>query len=165
MLALQDFPARRYKCLKEIKMLSDPVSSFINDHLDELCTGTGAIPLDSQREYSERARERRFERCRMGTRPGKEVRIHRKTPSYQAPPHSACAFAEVPGAPVLLIYGHYDVQPPDPLDEWQTPPFSPDVRDGYIYARGATDDKGQLFFTYIKAIEAVLGAGQNFRSI
>ena len=66
---------------------------------------------------------------------------------------------EVAGAPVLLIYGHYDVQPPDPLDEWQTPPFSPDIRDGYIYARGASDDKGQ-FFTYIKAIEAVLGAGQ-----
>ena len=66
---------------------------------------------------------------------------------------------EVPGAPVLLIYGHYDVQPPDPLDEWQTPPFSPDIRDGYIYARGATDDKGQLL-TYIKAIEAILGAGQ-----
>ncbi|MGA2226067.1 MAG: dipeptidase [Syntrophobacteraceae bacterium] len=67
---------------------------------------------------------------------------------------------EVSGAPVLLVYGHYDVQPPDPLDEWQTPPFSPDIRDGYIYARGATDDKGQLL-TYIKAIEAILGAGQD----
>ena len=67
---------------------------------------------------------------------------------------------EISGAPVLLVYGHYDVQPPDPLDEWQTPPFSPDIRDGYIYARGATDDKGQLL-TYIKAIEAILGAGQD----
>ncbi|MGO9312444.1 MAG: dipeptidase [Syntrophobacteraceae bacterium] len=66
---------------------------------------------------------------------------------------------EVSGAPVLLVYGHYDVQPPDPLDEWHTPPFSPNIRDGYIYARGATDDKGQLL-TYIKAIEAILGAGQ-----
>lgn len=65
----------------------------------------------------------------------------------------------VPGAPVLLIYGHYDVQPPDPLDEWLTPPFSPDIRDGYIYARGATDDKGQ-FFTYLKAIEAYLASGE-----
>lgn len=65
---------------------------------------------------------------------------------------------EVRGAPVLLIYGHYDVQPPDPLDEWMTPPFSPDIRDSHIYARGATDDKGQ-FFTYLKAVEAVLGAG------
>jgi acetylornithine deacetylase/succinyl-diaminopimelate desuccinylase-like protein len=55
----------------------------------------------------------------------------------------------------LLIYGHYDVQPPEPLEEWITPPFSPTIRDGYVYARGATDDKGQ-FFTYLKAIEAVL---------
>ncbi|MFZ2447332.1 MAG: dipeptidase [Syntrophobacteraceae bacterium] len=66
---------------------------------------------------------------------------------------------EVPGAPVLLVYGHYDVQPPDPLDEWKTPPFSPDIRDGYIYARGATDDKGQ-FLTYIKAVQAVRGVGE-----
>ncbi len=57
--------------------------------------------------------------------------------------------------PTLLIYGHYDVQPPDPLDEWVTPPFSPSVRDGFVYARGATDDKGQ-FFTYIKALEAII---------
>jgi len=58
-------------------------------------------------------------------------------------------------APTVLIYGHYDVQPPDPLDEWQTPPFEPTVRDGNIYARGASDDKGQLF-THLKAVEAYL---------
>lgn len=57
--------------------------------------------------------------------------------------------------PTLLIYGHYDVQPPEPLEEWLTPPFTPSIRDGYVYARGASDDKGQ-FFTYLKAIEAVL---------
>lgn len=55
--------------------------------------------------------------------------------------------------PTVLIYGHYDVQPPDPLDEWTTPAFEPQIRDGKIYARGATDDKGQLF-THIKSIEA-----------
>ncbi len=60
-----------------------------------------------------------------------------------------------PGLPTLLIYGHYDVQPPDPLDEWVSPPFSPTVRDGFIYARGATDNKGQCL-TYLKAVEAVL---------
>lgn len=65
---------------------------------------------------------------------------------------------EVPGAPVLLIYGHYDVQPPDPLAEWESPPFSPRIHDGCIYARGATDDKGQ-FLTYLKAVQAILGAG------
>ncbi|MCD1294132.1 peptidase [Methanocella sp. CWC-04] len=55
----------------------------------------------------------------------------------------------------LLIYGHYDVQPPDPVEAWKSPPFSPEIRDGYIYGRGATDDKGQ-FLTYLKAIEAIL---------
>src|SRR5690348_2634558 len=60
---------------------------------------------------------------------------------------------DVPGAPALLIYGHYDVQPPDPLGEWTTPPFEPAVRDGRIYARGAADDKGQVF-CLLKAIAA-----------
>lgn len=66
---------------------------------------------------------------------------------------------ELPGRPTLLIYGHYDVQPPDPLDEWISPPFSPTLRDGYVYARGASDDKGQ-FFTYLKALEAALTEGE-----
>ena len=57
------------------------------------------------------------------------------------------------GLPTALIYAHYDVQPPDPIDEWVTPPFEPDIRDGRIFARGATDDKG-LLFTCLKAIEA-----------
>jgi acetylornithine deacetylase/succinyl-diaminopimelate desuccinylase-like protein len=58
-------------------------------------------------------------------------------------------------APTLLIYGHYDVQPPEPLDEWRSPPFEPTVREGNIYARGASDDKGQLFL-HLKALEAQL---------
>ncbi len=68
----------------------------------------------------------------------------------------ALVYAEsppVPGKPVVLVYGHYDVQPPEPLDEWITPPFEPTVRDGNIYARGATDDKGQML-THVKAVEA-----------
>ena len=52
---------------------------------------------------------------------------------------------KAPGKPTLLLYGHYDVQPPDPLGEWISPPFEPAIRDGNIYARGACDDKGQLF--------------------
>ncbi len=63
-----------------------------------------------------------------------------------------------PDKPTILIYGHYDVQPPDPLDEWETPPFEPTVRDGKIYARGASDDKGQSY-THIKAIESFLKTG------
>ncbi|MYB05338.1 MAG: dipeptidase [Gemmatimonadetes bacterium] len=58
-------------------------------------------------------------------------------------------------APTILIYGHYDVQPPEPLELWDSPPFEPDIRDGRIYARGSADDKGQLFL-HIKALEAHL---------
>nr|MBA3522600.1 dipeptidase [Gemmatimonadales bacterium] len=64
---------------------------------------------------------------------------------------------QVPGRPTLLVYGHYDVQPPDPIEEWETPPFDPTVRDGRLYARGAADDKGQVF-CLLKAYEAVLDA-------
>lgn len=60
-----------------------------------------------------------------------------------------------PDAPTVLVYGHYDVQPPEPLDEWTSPPFEPTVRDGRIYARGAADDKGQLYM-HVKALEALL---------
>jgi acetylornithine deacetylase/succinyl-diaminopimelate desuccinylase-like protein len=60
-----------------------------------------------------------------------------------------------PGRPTALIYGHYDVQPADPLEAWSSPPFEPTIRDGKIYARGATDDKAQLFM-HVKAVEAFL---------
>jgi acetylornithine deacetylase/succinyl-diaminopimelate desuccinylase-like protein len=60
---------------------------------------------------------------------------------------------EAPGAPTILFYGHYDVQPVDPLDLWTSPPFEATVRDGEIYARGAADDKGQVFM-HFKAVEA-----------
>jgi acetylornithine deacetylase/succinyl-diaminopimelate desuccinylase-like protein len=69
---------------------------------------------------------------------------------------------DVPGAPTLLIYGHYDVQPPDPLEEWTTPPFEPTVRDGRLYARGAADDKGQVF-CLLRAVAAAGRAPVNFR--
>jgi len=60
-----------------------------------------------------------------------------------------------PGKPTLLLYGHYDVQPPDPLDEWKTPPFEPAIRNDNIYARGSADDKGQTYIL-IKAVEGLL---------
>src|SRR2546425_114473 len=60
-----------------------------------------------------------------------------------------------PGAPTILFYGHYDVQPVDPLDLWTSPPFEATIRDGEIYARGSADDKGQVFM-HLKAVEAHL---------
>jgi acetylornithine deacetylase/succinyl-diaminopimelate desuccinylase-like protein len=58
-------------------------------------------------------------------------------------------------APTVLIYGHYDVQPPEPFELWQTPPFEPTVRGGKLFGRGASDNKGQ-FFAHVKAVESVL---------
>jgi acetylornithine deacetylase/succinyl-diaminopimelate desuccinylase-like protein len=60
-----------------------------------------------------------------------------------------------PGKPTVLCYGHYDVQPPDPLELWETPPFEPSIRGGNIYARGACDDKGQMYM-HVKAVETLL---------
>lgn len=65
---------------------------------------------------------------------------------------------EAPGAPTVLYYGHYDVQPVDPLDLWSSPPFEATVRDGELFARGASDDKGQIFM-HFKALEAHMANG------
>ena len=65
----------------------------------------------------------------------------------------------VAGRPTVLIYGHYDVQPAEPLELWHTPPFAPTVRAGKLFARGASDNKGQ-FFAHVKAVEALLATKQ-----
>ena len=63
-----------------------------------------------------------------------------------------------PALPAVLVYGHYDVQPVDPVDQWKSPPFEPEIRDGKIYARGADDNKGQLFM-HLKAFELMMKTG------
>jgi acetylornithine deacetylase/succinyl-diaminopimelate desuccinylase-like protein len=81
----------------------------------------------------------------------REVRLHETTHN----PLVTASWLGAPGRPTLLIYGHYDVQPADPLDQWRTPPFEPDVRGDYLFGRGASDDKGQLW-THVKAIESLI---------
>lgn len=86
-------------------------------------------------------------------RAGCSAKIH-STPGH---PIVTGEWTKLPGARTVLVYGHYDVQPPDPLTEWTTPPFEPAVREGKVFARGATDDKGQML-THIKSVEAWLQA-------
>jgi acetylornithine deacetylase/succinyl-diaminopimelate desuccinylase-like protein len=69
------------------------------------------------------------------------------------------ASAIEPRRPTVLIYGHYDVQPPDPIHEWRSPPFAPEIRGNYIFGRGACDDKGQMF-AHVKAVESCLQTRQ-----
>lgn len=68
-------------------------------------------------------------------------------------------YLHAPGRPTVLVYGHYDVQPEDPLEEWVSPPFEPEVREGRIYARGATDDKGQAY-AHVLGAELLLKSGE-----
>ena len=86
------------------------------------------------------------------------VRIIEGTGEPAGHPLVYADWLHAPGKPTCLCYGHYDVQPPDPLDEWKTPPFEPTERDGNIYARGAVDDKGQMYM-HIKALESLLATG------
>ena len=75
----------------------------------------------------------------------------------EGPPIVYAESPPIDGAPTVLVYGHYDVQPPEPLELWISPPFEPTIRDGNVYARGATDDKGQML-THVHSAEAWLKA-------
>ncbi|MGV3766869.1 MAG: dipeptidase [Chitinophagaceae bacterium] len=84
-----------------------------------------------------------------------------KAELFETPGHPI-VYGEIitdPALPTVLVYGHYDVQPPDPLELWHSGPFEPVIKDGKIYARGACDDKGQ-FFMHVKALEVMKAAGQ-----
>jgi acetylornithine deacetylase/succinyl-diaminopimelate desuccinylase-like protein len=86
--------------------------------------------------------------CRAGL---ENVRIN----PTEGHPIVTCDWLHAAGAPTILIYGHYDVQPPDPLEKWKSPPFEPTVRDDRLYARGVSDDKGPMLIP-IKTAEAYL---------
>ena len=84
--------------------------------------------------------------------------VETTTDTHKAHPIVSAEWLDAKGAPTVLCYGHYDVQPAEPLDEWLSPPFEPTLRNGNLYARGAVDDKGQMWM-HVKALEAMMVAG------
>ncbi|HLA41541.1 MAG TPA: M20/M25/M40 family metallo-hydrolase [Candidatus Glassbacteria bacterium] len=136
--------------------MSTPVDAYIESNrdrfLEELCSFL-SIPsistLPAHRPDMERASEFVAQRLQEAGMQGVE-RIQ-----TEGHPLVYGEWQCASGKPTVLCYGHYDLQPPDPLEEWISPPFTPTVRDHNIYARGAADDKGQMYI-HIKAAETLL---------
>ncbi|MCX7822522.1 MAG: dipeptidase [Syntrophobacterales bacterium] len=132
------------------EMISSAVDRNLYRFLEELCDFLRIPSVSARSEHREdMVRASSWLRDQLG-------RLNIETQIYTDYGHplvygSYCPYAD---KPTILIYGHYDVQPEDPVELWETPPFDPSIRDGSIYARGATDDKGQLF-TWIKALEVL----------
>jgi acetylornithine deacetylase/succinyl-diaminopimelate desuccinylase-like protein len=129
------------------------VHGYIDQHLnrfkEELFEFLRIPSVSARSEHQgdvRRAAEWAAEQCKAA---GLETKIH-DTPGH---PIVLAEWRSFKNAPTVLIYGHYDVQPAEPLELWSSPPFEPQVRNGRLYARGSVDDKGQLFL-HIKAIEA-----------
>ncbi|HUG00458.1 MAG TPA: dipeptidase, partial [Longimicrobiales bacterium] len=134
------------------------VHDYIDQHMarfrDELDAFLRIPSVSARREHDDdtrRAAEWLADRMRDA---GLTVTLH-ETPGH---PIVVGSHHGAGDAPTLLVYGHYDVQPPEPLELWTSPPFEPEERDGRIYARGSVDDKGQLYL-HVKAIEAHLRGG------
>ena len=134
----------------------NPIIDFINANRDrylaELKTYLAIPSISALPEHAGDVR-----RCAEWTR-DELTRIGLQNVRLEETPGHPIVYGEwlgAPGAPTMLFYGHYDVQPVDPVDLWESPPFEATVRDGEIYARGSADDKGQIFM-HFKAIEAHL---------
>src|ERR1700704_852639 len=136
---------------------TDKVIDFINVNRDrylEELKGLLAIPSISALPQHAGDVRRCTEWCADEMR-----RIGLQNVRLITPPGNPVVYGDrlsAPGAPTILFYGHYDVQPVDPLELWESPPFEATIRDGELYARGAADDKGQVFM-HFKAVEAHLG--------
>ncbi|MCC6748259.1 MAG: dipeptidase [Deltaproteobacteria bacterium] len=119
-------------------------------HLDELCTFLSIPSVSTRSEHKgDVRRAAQWVADQLGAAGLGEVTIN-DTPGH---PVVTARSPEKKGAPTVLVYGHYDVQPAEPLELWQSPPFTPEVRGGKLFARGAADDKGQVFI-HLKVLEA-----------
>lgn len=116
-----------------IDLLKIPSVSALSEHKDDVIKTANVV--------LERMKKAGLENCKLYETSGYPVAYGEKIID--------------PSLPTVLVYGHYDVQPAEPIDLWDTPPFDPQIRDGKIYARGACDDKGQMYM-HVKAVEAMI---------
>lgn len=119
--------------------------------LEELCTLLSIPSVSAQQEYADDCKRCAETLADFFTKAGARARV---LPTNGHP----LVYAEKiisADLPTVLVYGHYDVQPVDPIELWNTPPFEPTIRDKKIYARGSADDKGQMFM-YVKALESLV---------
>jgi acetylornithine deacetylase/succinyl-diaminopimelate desuccinylase-like protein len=138
----------------------DQVLRFIDDHrarfVEELATWV-RIPAISSDPRHKADMRKNAEHLMQELRRLKADRVE----MWETPGHPAvfASFMNAPGKPTLLVYGHHDVQPVDPLEEWVSPPFEPAVREGRMWGRGVVDDKGQVWI-HVKAIESFLATAK-----
>ena len=130
--------------------------NYYEQHHDEFLEGLKAFLRIPSISTSDRAQARHPPRRRVRPRCADEGGLQNaELIEGEGNPLVYAEWLGAPGKPTLLFYGHYDVQPPDPLDEWKSPPFEPEIRNDNIYARGSADDKGQTLIL-IKAVEGLM---------
>jgi acetylornithine deacetylase/succinyl-diaminopimelate desuccinylase-like protein len=139
-------------------MSLQPILAYLDEHrqqhVDELCSFLRIPSVSAVAAHAEDvARAADFVAAAL-----RELGLHTEILKDDGNPLVYAESEQRPDRPTLLFYGHYDVQPTDPLELWTSPPFEPRVADGLIQARGASDDKGQLF-AHVKAVEAYVRSG------
>jgi len=136
----------------DLKKVSDYINANNSSYIEELKTFLRIKSISTnENNKKDMVKGAEFVSKKLKDAGMKNVRII-KTKGH---PLVYAEWLNAPGKPTVLIYGHYDVQPVDPVELWDTPPFEPTIRKGKIYARGATDDKGQMYM-HIKSVEAHL---------
>lgn len=135
-----------------MKLVENYLKEKRNDHLEELFSFLSLESISALPEHKEDIQKTAEWLVQSLTNAGLENASIYKT---NGNPVVYADWLHAEGKPTVLVYGHYDVQPVDPLELWETPPFSPEIRNEKLYARGASDDKGQVFM-HIKAMEAIL---------
>ena len=139
-------------------MSMDPILNYLDKnrdrHVEQLCDWLRIPSISSVSEHNEDTKRAAvFVADEL-----RELGLHVEVIETEGHPLVYAETEQRDDRRTLLFYGHYDVQPVDPLDLWDSPPFEPVIKDGIIYARGGSDDKGQLY-THVKALEAYLKTG------